>query len=136
MNVELPRMFPSFDDRIEEIQPYQKTLMKIGEEFAAGNFPIFELLEIGIPLVGNTNEQNYSEKQLRAQRWVKANPRLIRRILVNPSIPPIVKVPAALTVAFVATGTGGRGPGMSTPEIQRYDESAFGAPGVGGYSII
>jgi hypothetical protein len=132
----LPMMFPSFDDRIQEIQSVEDTLIDIQTEFAEGNFPIMELLELGIPLVGNTDERNYSEKQLKAQRWVKDNPRLIRRILVNPTIPPVVKVPAALTVAFVATGTGGRGPGMSTPEIQRYDESAFGAPGVGGYSII
>ena len=129
-------MFPSFDDRIQEIQSVEDTLIDIQTEFAEGNFPILELLELGIPLVGNTDERNYSEKQLKAQRWVKANPRLIRRILANPTIPPIVKVPAALTVAFVASGTGGRGPAMSTPEIQRYDESAFGAPGVGGYSII
>ena len=132
----LPMMFPSFDDRIQEIQSVEDTLIDIQTEFAEGNFPILELLELGIPLVGNTDERNYSEKQLKAQRWVKANPRLIRRILANPTIPPIVKVPAALTVAFVASGTGGRGPAMSTPEIQRYDESAFGAPGVGGYSII
>jgi hypothetical protein len=132
----LPEMFPSFDDRIEEIQPYQKALMNIGEEFEKGNFPIFEIMELGIPLIGKTDEKNYSEKQKRVQRWIKANPRKIRRILLSPSIPPTVKVPAALTGAFVAYGTGGRGPSMSTPEIQRYDESAFGAPGVGGYSII
>tara|TARA_R110000822_G_scaffold36855_3_gene103538 strand:+ start:712 stop:1104 length:393 start_codon:yes stop_codon:yes gene_type:complete len=129
-------MFPTFDDRIQEIQSVEDTLIDIQTEFAEGNFPIMELLELGIPLVGNTDERNYSEKQLKAQRWVKANPRLIRRILANPTIPPIVKVPAALTVAFVSYGTGGRGPGQLTPEIQRYDESAFGAPGVGGYSII
>ena len=133
---ELPRMFPSFDDRIEEIQPYQKALMEIGEEFAAGNFPILEMLELGIPLIAKTDEQNYSERQIRVQRWLKSNPRMIRRFLASPKIPPSVKVPVALTTLFVATGTGGRGPGMSTPEIQRYDESAFGAPGVGGYSII
>ncbi|GAH75959.1 unnamed protein product [marine sediment metagenome] len=136
MSVELPRMFPSFDDRIEEIQPYQKALMEIGEEFAAGNFPIFELMELTIPLMNVDEDRGFSDKQKKAQRWIKDNPRLIRRILVNPAIPPIVKVPAALTVAFVAYGTGGRGPGQLTPEIQAYDESAFGAPGVGGYSII
>ena len=136
MSVELPRMFPSFDDRIEEIQPYQKALMEIGEEFAAGNFPILEMLELGIPLIAKTDEQNYSERQIKTQKFIKDNPRLIRRFMTNPAIPPTVKVPVALTFAFVATGTGGRGPAMSTPEIQRYDESAFGAPGVGGYSII
>ena len=110
--------------------------MEIGEEFAAGNFPILEMLELGIPLIAKTDEQNYSERQIRVQRWLKSNPRMIRRFLASPKIPPSVKVPVALTTLFVATGTGGRGPGMSTPEIQRYDESAFGAPGVGGYSII
>ena len=54
---------------------------------------------------------------------------------MSPVIPPTVKVPIVLATAFVAVGTGGRGPGLLTPEIQRYDESAF-APGVGGFSII
>ena len=131
----LPEMFPSFDDRIEEIQPYQKALMNIRDEFQKGNFPIFEIMELGIPLIGKTEEKNYSEKQKRVQRWIKANPRKIRQVLMNPSIPPTVKVPIALTGAFVAYGTGGRGIAMTTPEIQRYDESAFRS-GVGGYSII
>ena len=136
MSVMLPMMFPSFDDRIEEIQPYQKALMEIGEEFAAGNFPIMELMELGIPFMNIDAEHGYSDKQKKVQRWIRENPRMIRRILVNPKIPPIVKVPVVLATAFVAYGTGGRGIAMTTPEIQRYDESAFGAPGVGGYSII
>ena len=132
----LPMMFQSFDDRIQEIQPYQESFVGIGEEFQKGNFPIFELMELGIPLMNVDEERGYSDKQKKVQRWIKKNPQWIKRFLTNPSIPPIVKVPVVLTGAFVGYGTGGRGPGMTTPEIQAYDESAFGAPGVGGYSII
>tara|TARA_R110000751_G_C13757622_1_gene478915 strand:+ start:752 stop:1168 length:417 start_codon:yes stop_codon:yes gene_type:complete len=135
MGVMLPMMFPSFDDRIEEIQSVQDTLIDIQTEFAEGNFPIMELLELGIPFMNIDAEHGYSDKQKKVQRWIKENPRMIRRILVNPSIPPVVKVPVALATAFVAYGTGGRGIAMTTPEIQRYDESAFSS-GVGGYSII
>ena len=131
----LPEMFPSFDDRIQEIQPYQEALTSIGKEFMDGGFPISEILELGIPLISKTNEKNYSPRQKRVQEWIKANPRGVRRILMSPVIPPTVKVPIVLATAFVAVGTGGRGPGLLTPEIQRYDESAF-APGVGGFSII
>jgi hypothetical protein len=137
MGVMLPMMFPSFDDRIEEIQPIDPTIFKIVKEFQEGNFPIGEIMELGIPLIGvPTEEKNYSSKQRAVQDWVKSNPRWVRRVVMNPSIPPTVKVPIVLATAFVAYGNGGRGPAMSSPEIRRYDESAFGAPGVGGYSII
>ena len=116
----LPQMFPSFDDRIQEIQPYQEALTSIGKEFIDGNFPISEILELGIPLIAKTDEQNYSPRQIKVQEWLKANPRYVRRFLAAPSIPPSVKVPIALTVSFVATGTGGRGPGMLTPETVSY----------------
>lgn len=135
MLFELPRMFPSFDDRIEEIQPYQKALMNIKTEFEEGGFPIFEIMELGIPLL-NLENDGYSDKQKKVQRWIKENPRRIRKLLLNPSIPPTIKVPAVLAVAFVAYGEGGAGPAMTNPEIMRYDESSYGAPGVGGYSII
>ena len=131
----LPRMFDSFDDRIQEIQAVEKTLTPINEEFMEGNFPIFELMELTIPLMNVDEDRGYSDQQKKVQRWIQDNPKEIRRFLTNPTIPPIVKVPVALTGAFVAYGTGGRGPGMTTPEIQAYDESAF-ASGVGGFSII
>jgi len=131
----LPEMFPSFDDRIEEIQSVQKSLSSISKDFIEGGFPISEILELGIPLIPRTDEKNYSPRQIKVQEWLKKNPRYVRRFLVAPSIPPSVKVPIALTTAFIAVGTGGRGPSMRTPEIQRYEESAF-ASGVGGFSII
>lgn len=136
MDVLLPRMFPSFDDRVQEIQPYQEAITDIGEKFGKGEFPIFEILELGVPLIAPTNEQNYSESQRKAQRWIKENPKWIRRFLTNPTIPPIVKVPIALTGAFIAYGTGGRGPAQLTPEIQAYDESAFASRGIGGGLVI
>jgi len=133
----LPSMFLSFDDRVEEIRPPEPTIFKIVKEFQEGNFPIGEIMELGIPLIGvPTEEENFSSKQRAVQKWIKSNPRWVRRVVMNPSIPPTVKVPIVLATAFVAYGTGGRGPAMSSPEIRRYDESAFGAPGVGGYSII
>ena len=132
----LPRMFSSFDDRIQEIRAVEDTLTPIVEEFQKGNFPIMEMMDILIPLMNVDADHGYSDKQKKVQRWIRENPRWIRKFVANPSIPPVVKVPVVLTGAFVAYGTGGRGIAMTTPEIQRYDESAFGAPGVGGYSII
>ena len=132
----LPRMFSSFDDRIQEIRAVEDTLTPIVEEFQKGNFPIMEMMDILIPLMNVDADHGYSDKQKKVQRWIRENPRWIRKFVANPSIPPVVKVPVVLTSSFVAYGTGGRGIAMTTPEIQRYDESAFGAPGVGGYSII
>jgi hypothetical protein len=130
-------MFPSFDDRVQEIQPYHKAITEIGEKFGKGEFPIFEILELGVPLIPKTNESRYSDRQLKGQEYIKNNPRWVRRFLSSPIIPPTVKVPVALTVAFIAYGTGGRGPAQWTPEIQAYDESAFDYLGPGnGYGTM
>tara|TARA_R110002126_G_scaffold224336_1_gene369245 strand:+ start:1004 stop:1390 length:387 start_codon:yes stop_codon:yes gene_type:complete len=128
-------MFASFDDRIQEIRAVEETLTPIVEEFQKGNFPIMEMMDILIPLMNVDADHGYSDKQKKVQRWIKENPQWVKRFIANPSIPPVVKVPVVLTSSFVAYGTGGRGIAMTTPEIQRYDESAY-ASGVGGFSMI
>ena len=126
----LPDMFPSFDDKIELIRPLAETII---DATSAENFPIQELMDTGIPLVYEAQPKElYSEQQRELQRWLEEREEVINTNLKN--VPGPVKL-AVASVAAIAYSTGSMGIAASSPEIQQYDESAFGS-GVGGYSII
>jgi len=135
MGFQLPQMFPSFDDRIEEIRNVKETIFPIWETLDKGDvFPLEEILDVTIPnLYSPQPESLYSPQQLRFQRWFESDKgqETKKQLLGTPA--PIRL--AGVSIAAIAYSTGSMGIGATSPEIQRYDESAF-APGVGGFSII
>ena len=135
MQAMLPTMFPSFDDRIQEIREVKETIFPIWETLDAGEeFPLQEILDVAIPNLYSPQPKSlYSPQQLRFQKWFESDKgQQTREQLVG--TPPVVKL-ALVAIAAIAYSTGSMGIGATSPEIQRYDESAF-APGVGGFSII
>jgi hypothetical protein len=135
MEAMLPTMFPSFDDRIQEIREVKETIFPIWETLDKGEeFPLEEILDITIPnLYSNQPESLYSPQQLRFQRWFESDKgQETKDQLLGTPAP--VRL-AGVSIAAIAYSTGSMGIGATSPEIQRYDESAF-APGVGGFSII
>ena len=129
MQAMLPDMFPSFDDRIELIRPLVQTII---EATTADEFPVQEVLDLGIPLVYEAQPQDlYSPQQRELQRWLESKKKNLPNLK---NVPGPIKLAGASIVA-IAYSTGSMGIAASSPEIQQYDESAFGS-GVGSYSII
>jgi len=130
-------MFPSFDDRIEEIRNIKETIFPIWETLDKGDvFPLEEILDVTIPnLYSPQPESLYSPQQLRFQKWFESEEgQKAKKDVLQTGIPGPVKF-AGVSIVAIAYSTGSMGIGATSPEIQRYDESAF-APGVGGFSII
>jgi len=130
-------MFPSFDDRIEEIRNVKETIFPIWETLDAGEeFPFEEILEVTIPnLYSSQDESLYSPQQLRFQRWFESKEgQEAKKDVLQTGVPAPIKL-AGISVAAIAYSTGSMGIGATSPEIQQYDESAY-ASGVGGFSII
>ena len=126
MGVLLPELFPSFDDKIQDIQPILQTILSEQTK----EFPLTDVLEIGIPLVYSPQpEELYSPQQRRLQKLVE------KAVKFNLAPLPKPVILAGVSLAAVAYSTGSMGIAASSPEIQAYDESAFGR-GVGSYSII
>ena len=137
MQAMLPTMFPSFDDRIEEIRAVKETIFPIWETLDAGEeFPVEEILDVAIPNLFSPQPKSlYSPEQLRFQRWFESKKgQKAKKDVLQTGVPAPIKL-AAISIAAIAYSTGSMGIGATSPEIQRYDESAF-APGVGGFSII
>lgn len=137
MGFQLPQMFPSFDDRIEEVRNVKETIFPIWETLDKGDvFPLEEILDVTIPnLYSPQPESLYSPQQLRFQRWYESEEgQKAKKDVLQTGIPGPIKL-AGVSIAAIAYSTGSMGIGATSPEIQRYDESAF-APGVGGFSII
>lgn len=135
MGFQLPQMFPSFDDRIEEVRNVKETIFPIWETLDKGDvFPLEEILDVTIPnLYSPQPESLYSPQQLRFQRWFESDKGQETKDQVL-GTPPWFRLGGVAVVA-IAYSTGSMGIGATSPEIQRYDESAY-APGVGGFSII
>ena len=132
---ELPRMFQSFDDKIQQGQELKETIFPVWEVLDAGDeFPVEDIMEIGVPLIWTDQPKSaYSPQQIKFQRWYESEKGQESKEQLT-GTPPFVKL-AAISVAAIAYSTGSMGIAASSPEIQAYDESAFGS-GVGGYSII
>lgn len=135
MGFQLPQMFASFDDRIEEIRNVKETIFPIWETLDKGDvFPLEEILDVTIPnLYSSQPESLYSPQQLRFQRWFESEEgqETKEQLLGTPAPVRLVGV----SIAAIAYSTGSMGIGATSPEIQQYDESAY-ASGVGGFSII
>jgi hypothetical protein len=126
LGVLLPELFPSFDDKIQDIQPILQTILS--EE--TKEFPLTDVLELGIPLVYSPQPEDlYSPQQRRLQKLVE------KAVKFNLTPLPKPVILAGVSLAAVAYSTGSMGIAASSPEIQSYDESAFGS-GVGSYTII
>lgn len=137
MLAELPQMFPAFDDKVQEIKAVKETIFPIWETLDEGNeFPLEDILEVTIPVIYSEQpESAYSPQQLRFQRWFESQEgQKAKKDVLQTGVPAPLKL-AAVSVAAIAYSTGSMGIAASSPEIQRYDESAFSS-GVGGYSII
>jgi hypothetical protein len=135
MMFQLPRMFQSFDDKIQQLQEVKDTIYPVWEILDAGDeFPLEDILEIAVPLVWTDQpESAYSPQQLKFQRWYESTEgQDTKKQLVGTATP--VKL-AAISVVAIAYSTGSMNIAASSPEIQRYDESAY-ASGVGGFSMI
>jgi len=129
MEAQLPDMFPSYDDRIELIRPLAQTII---DATTADKFPVQEVLDLGIPLIYEEQPKDlYSPQQRELQKWLQDKKKNLPNLR---NVPGPVKLAGASIVA-IAYSTGSMGIGASSPEIQQYDESAFGS-GVGSYSII
>ena len=132
----LPNMFPSFDDKVALIRPVAEAI--VADDLEAFPVDVEKFIDIitvpGIQMETDSpsllSPSGHSQKQLEGQEWLQG---------VMPKInfknqPAPVKLSVASVAAIVYT-TGSMGIAASSPEIQRYDESAY-ASGVGGYSII
>ena len=133
----LPNMFPSFDDKIALIRPVAEAIYTDDlETFPADVEKFIDIITIpGVHFETCSTEllspSGHSQKQLEGQEWLRKEllPKINFKNLPNPA-----KL-AVASIAAVVYSTGSMGIAASSPEIQRYDESAF-ASGVGGYSII
>lgn len=137
MEAMLPTMFPSFDDRIQEIKEVKETIFPIWETLDEGEeFPFEEILDVAIPNLYSPQPKSlYSPQQLRFQKWFESKEgQEAKKDVMGTGVPGPLKL-GAISIAAIAYSTGSMGIGATSPEIQRYDESAF-APGVGGFSII
>jgi len=132
----LPNMFPSFDDKVALIRPVAEAIVADDlETFPVDVEKFIDIITVpGIQMETDSpsllSPSGHSQKQLEGQEWLQG---------VMPKInfknqPTPVKLSVASVAAVVYT-TGSMGIAASSPEIQRYDESAY-ASGVGGYSII
>ena len=128
--VQLNELYPSFDDKIELGKQVKQTIMPALE---GDDFPLEELLDITVPLLYvDQDESLYSPQQLRFQRWYESDQgQETKEKLVG--TPPVVKL-ALISVAAIAYSTGTWSLGASSPEIQRYDDSAMS--GIGGGWVI
>ena len=128
--VQLNELYPSFDDKIELGKQIQQTIMPALE---GDDFPLNELLDITVPLLYvDQDESLYSPQQLRFQRWYESEEgQDTKEQLLG--TPPIVRL-AFVSVAAIAYSTGTWSLGASSPEIQRYDDSAMS--GIGGGWVI
>ena len=128
--VQLNELYPSFDDKIELGKQMQQTIMPALE---GDEFPLQELLDITVPLFYvDQDESLYSPQQLRFQRWYESEEgQDTKEQLLG--TPPVVRL-AFVSVAAIAYSTGTWSLGASSPEIQRYDDSAMS--GIGGGWVI
>jgi len=128
--VQLNELYPSFDDKIELGKQIQQTIMPALE---GDEFPLQELLDITVPLFYvDQDESLYSPQQLRFQRWYESEEgQDTKEQLLG--TPPVVRL-AFVSVAAIAYSTGTWSLGASSPEIQRYDDSAMS--GIGGGWVI
>ena len=128
--VQLNELYPSFDDKIELGRLVQQTIMPALE---GDEFPLNELLDITVPLFYvDQDESLYSPQQLRFQRWYESEEgQDTKEQLLG--TPPVVRL-AFVSVAAIAYSTGTWSLGASSPEIQRYDDSAMS--GIGGGWVI
>lgn len=134
---QLPRMFQSFDDKIQQAQDVKDTIFPVWEVLDEGEeFPLEDILEIAVPLIYTDQPKSaYSPQQLKFQKWFESKEgQKAKKDVLQTGVPAPIKL-AAVSVAAIAYSTGSMGIGASSPEIQRYDESAY-ASGVGGFSMI
>jgi len=120
---QLPDMFPG------QWKSKAQVIRRMTNSFIEGDFPLNEIMELGVPLMTTgLDPEGYSPQQRELQEWLSKTPRPLKRT-------PYVIQLAYISLTAIAYSTGSMGIGATSPEIQRYDDSAF-APGVGGYSII
>ena len=133
----LPNMFPSFDDKIALIRPVAEAIHADDlETFPADVEKFIDIITIpGVHFETGSESllspSGHSQKQLEGQQWLRK--KLLPKINFKNQPTPVKLAVASL--AAVVYSTGSMGIAASSPEIQRYDESAY-ASGVGGYSII
>ena len=136
--VQLPLMFRGFDDRVETSAPVPDVVPSVHQ---MPNWTVEQIASVFNQLVptapqiveAGLDAQGYSPQQRSLQKKLE-----VKRPLPLVGAGPIAVVPALIyeSLYAVATSTGSMNIAMSSDEIQQYDESAFGAPGVGGYSMI
>jgi len=133
-----PMMFRGFDDRIETSAPVPDVVPSVHQ---MPNWTVEQIASVFNQLVptapqiveAGLDAQGYSPSQRRLQKQLEG-----KRPPPAVGAGPVAVIPALIyeTLYAVANSTGSMNIAMSSDEIQQYDESAFGAPGVGGYSII